>query len=84
MAERKSRLRSLFQNFYGIGLPENEAKIQQNKMNIDGPSYDPHDDFLRMVKTASLVSVQKRYQEVQKGLSVFYYNARYFFVIFFF
>lgn len=68
MSEHKTRLRSLFQNFYGIGLPENEAKLQQDKTNIDGPAYDASDDFKRVANTASLNSLQKRQQIIQMGL----------------
>ena len=66
--ERQSRLRSLFQNFYGIGLPDKEANVQQDKTNIDGPAYDPHEDFLRIVKKEPLSTIENRYHVVQAGL----------------
>ena len=66
--ERQSRLRSLFQNFYGIGLPDKEANVQQDKTNIDGPAYDPHEDFLRIVKTEQLSTIENRFHVVQAGL----------------
>ena len=66
--ERQSRLRSLFQNFYGIGLSENQAKIQQDKTNIDGPAYDPHEDFLRIVQKEPLSTIENKYHSVQVGL----------------
>jgi hypothetical protein len=71
MADRPSRLRSLFQNFYGIGVQDEKAKAALDKTNIDGAAYDAHDAFLAFVRKESLQSLRSKDASLQAGLSFF-------------
>ena len=59
MSTGHSRLQSLFQNFYGVGLQENGAKGITDRFNPDGPLYSPDAHFRREVINDNLVSLKK-------------------------
>lgn len=70
MSQRHSRLQSIFQNFYGLGLPDTDAKSAQDKYNIDGPCYSAEDDFKREVKKSDLQGLRKRITDQESSLII--------------
>ena len=70
MSSNHTRLQSLFQNFYGVGLQEGKNKAVTDKFNIDGPLYSPQDDFKREVKKDTLPQLKKCLNDRDKGFLI--------------
>ena len=72
MSSSHTRLQSLFQNFYGVGLQEGKNKAVTDKFNIDGPLYSPQDDFKREVKKDTLPQLKKCLNDRDNGLFIIF------------
>ena len=67
MSSGHSRLQSLLQNFYGVGLQEGRNKSVTDRLNLDGPLYSPEEHFQKEVRKDSLVELKKCLADYDKG-----------------
>ena len=75
MSESHSRLQSIFQNFYGLGLSDGHTQVTIDPYNVDSPHYSVLDHFEKEVKRSDLQTLKKHTQDYDTGFTFSFLNS---------